>query len=157
MDSLVTYVLRLSCGALICALIQSISGKQGSYAGMRKLLCAIYLSFLAISPLRDLDPEKLLLPDPDWVARGAALAEDGAEQAEIVFTEIISDRYAAYIQTRAEAMSLSLDTVLEVDPESGLLTGVELIGSATPYEKKVLENCIAQELGLERSGIRWIS
>ena len=119
------------------------------------MVCAIYLAFIAISPLRDLDPEMLTRSDPDWIRNGEELAAEGATQAEIAYAQLISEQYASYIQTKAKALSLSLDISLELDPDTGQLLGVELIGSATPYEKSVLENAIEADLGVERSRIRW--
>ena len=155
MEAIASYVLRLCCGALICGLIQTISGKTGPTARIRQMVCAIYLAFLAISPLRDLDPEMLTRSDPDWIRNGEELAAEGATQAEIAYAQLISEQYESYIQTKAKALSLSLDVSLELDPDTGQLLGVELIGSATPYEKSVLENAIEADLGVERSRIRW--
>lgn len=151
LNAIADYVLRLICGSTLCALILSVSGS----GKLLKSLCGLYLAFLAISPLRTLDPEELFLPDPWFSMEAQRLAWQGQLQSRETFCEIISGEYRAYILSRAAELSLTPEVTVQVDSETGLITHVQLTAQATPYEKNVLTDLIRQNLGVERSSIHW--
>lgn len=152
MDAIAGYVLRLICGSAFCALLLSFTGN----GGLMKSLCALYLAFLAISPLRELDPSDLFSPDPWFRMEAQRISGEGQEQAREAFSEIITEQYRAYILSRAAELSLTPEVHVETDAESGRITRVALRAQATPYEKNALTDLIRQNLGVERSCIHWI-
>lgn len=154
MEAIASYVLKLSCGAVICALILSITGTNGPGGRLRVLLCGLFLAFLAISPLRELDLD-FRYTDPGISAQAEQIAQAGTAQAKEAMTEIIKDQCGAYILNKAAELDLSVTVELELDPDTGAPVWAVLTGSAAPYEKEVLSDYITQTLGIERSGIQW--
>lgn len=151
MEAVAGYVLRMICGSLICGLILSVSGAKG----MMKSLCGLYLVFLAISPLRQIDPDELLLPDPWFQMEAERLVMEGQEQSREAFCRLITEQYQAYILSRAAELSLVPEVRVDVDAQTGAITRVELHAQATPYEKTKLTELICRNLGIERSSIHW--
>lgn len=157
MGPLAGYVLRLSCGSLLSALLLSVSGCSGSSGKILKQLTGLFLTFLAISPIRTLEMTDLL-PDPSWYqTQGTEYTLEGKIAAQEAFSELITDQYRAYILTRAEELSLSPEILLQTDPDTGLLLELTLRCNAAPAEKQLLTDLLCRDLGLERSAIHWTS
>lgn len=155
MEAIASYVLKLCCGAVICALILSITGSNGPGGRLRVMLCGLFLAFLAISPLRELDLDELRYTDPGISAQAERITQAGTAQAKEAMAAIIKDQCGAYILNKAAELELSLTVELTLDPDSGAPVSAILSGSAAPYEKEVLSDYITQTLGIERSGIQW--
>lgn len=151
MSGAARYLLTLVCGAMVCALAESIGG-NGPGSGVRKLVCGLFMAFLVISPLRGMD-----LPEVDFgsYARDAeAAAEAGQEQAEHARLDIISESAEAYILNKAAGMGLALDVSVKLNGE-GVPCAVTLIGAVTPYEKASLSDMIAGDLGIGKEAQTW--
>lgn len=155
MESIASYVLRLVCGAIVCALILSITGSSGAGGRLRVMLCGLFLAFLAISPLRDIDLSRISYTDPDISRQAKRLAQEGSAQAQEAMASIIKEQCATYILNKAAELSMELSVEVELDPDAGTPVSAVLHGSPTPYEKQLLSDYITQTLGIERSGIHW--
>ena len=155
MEAIANYVLKLVCGALVCGLILAITGSDGPGGKLRGMLCGMFLAFLAISPLREMDLSGLRYTDPGLSAQGDALAAAGTNQAKEAMADIIKDQCGAYILNKAGELGVQLSAQVELNPDSGAPVSAVLTGTATPYEKEALADYITQTLGIERSGIQW--
>lgn len=149
------YVLTLCCGAIICGILLHITGSDGPGGALRRLICGMFLVLLAISPLKKLDFQEL---DRDFAffseaAESAAL--NGKKQAGTALDEGISQRCRTYILDKAGELSVSLEAEVEVDSDTHLPVSVQLSGTATPGQKQILTDCIARDLGIERSRQQW--
>jgi hypothetical protein len=151
-----SYLLRLVCGALICGLILALTGTAGPMGKLRRLLCGVFMGFLAISPLREVDFRDLIREEFPVMADGAAYIRAGSDSAKEAMEAIIEERCRSYILNRAEALGLSPVVEVELHPETGLPAAVTLRCRAAPYDRGVLEEMITAELGIERSRIQWI-
>lgn len=155
MEAIASYVLKLVCGAVICGLILAITGSGGPGGRLRVMLCGLFLAFLAISPLRELDLDDLHYIDPGISAQAEQVAHAGTARAKEAMAAIIKDQCGAYILNKAAELQLSLTVEVELDPDTGEPVSTLLNGTAAPYEKEVLSDYITQTLGIERSGIQW--
>ncbi len=155
MDAVAKYILTLCCGALICGVILSITGSDGPGGAVRRMICGVFLVILAISPLKKLDFRELDKDITFFSKAAEAAALDGKKQAGKALDEGISDRCRAYILDKAGALSVSLEAEIQIDSESHLPVAVCLTGAVTPAEKQILADCIAQDLGIERSRQEW--
>ncbi len=155
MDAAAKYVLSLCCGALICGILLRITGSDGPGGTLRRLICGMFLVLLAISPLKKLDFREL---DRDFAffseaAESAAL--DGKKQAGNALDEDISERCRTYILDKAGELSVSLEAEVEVDSDTHFPVSAVLTGTVTPGQKQILTECIARNLGIERSRQEW--
>lgn len=150
MSGVSAYLMRLICAAIVCALIQ---GVAGSSQGIRRLICGIFLTLTALSPLGELelpdfDPERLR-------ADALSAVREGTDQADEMRTDIIIDACAAYIWNKAAEMGLELEVCLELD-EEGIPRRVVLTGPASPLERQKLTQTIARDFGLGKEDVTWI-
>lgn len=155
MEALASYVLRLVCGAMVCGILLSVTGTSGTTGRLRRLLCGLFVAFLVISPLRELDLTSFELEDLPVMAQGEALSQAGTDQARKAMEEIIKQQCTAYILTKAESLRLAPVVEVELDPETHRPVAVKLECQVTPYEKAVLTDYITQNLGIERSCVLW--
>lgn len=155
MDAIAGYILRLVCGAIVCALILALTGTGGASGQLRKMLCGLFLAYLAISPLRNMDIGKIVFQDERIALQAERYVQAGTDQARTAMEDIIKAQCASYILTKAEELRLLPGVEVELNPQTGEPVSVALRGEATPYEKAVLCDYIMQTLGIERSGIQW--
>lgn len=155
MEAVAKYVLTLCCGALICGILMSITGSDGPGGAIRRLICGMFLVLLAISPLKKLDFREI---DRDFsffseAAESAAL--NGKNKASSALDKGISERCQTYILDKAGELSVSLEAEVDVDPDSHLPVSAVMTGTVTPHQKQILTDCIARNLGIERSRQEW--
>ncbi len=142
------YVLRLLCGAVVCALIRSICDRQ-----IVKLLCGAYLAGLALSPVAQLEWE---LPDLDAIRREAqAAVSDGTRQAESAQDAIIKERCEAYILDEAAVLGLRL--TVEVDVAQGKPAAAIMTGDVGAGDRQILSTQIARNLGIGKEAQTWFA
>ena len=55
MDSIRQYLLSITAAAVICAIINALSGKKGTTSAVVKLLSGLFLTLSVISPLLNLE------------------------------------------------------------------------------------------------------
>ena len=155
MEFLTQYVLRLTCGAMICALLQAACGTTGHSTRIRQIISALFLLFIAITPLKELNLRDFSFNDIPYIEQGSHYAEQGSEQAQTVLAELISEQYVSYILSRAAELSLSPEVFILLDETTQMPVEVTLSCEATPSEKSKLTDVIHLNLGIERSSIHW--
>ena len=155
MEAVTAYILRLVCGALVCALLMSLTGANGPGGKLRSLLCGLFLGYLALSPLVALDLDGLRYTDPGILAQAEELARSGEEAAREAMAGRISEACEAYILSKADELHLTLEAEVIPDPVTGIPVAVRISGSAPPGDREALIRYITQTLGVERSGIQW--
>lgn len=155
MEAVSGYLLRLVCGAVVCSLLQSLTGADGPGGKVRSLLCGLFLAYLAISPLSDLEFGDLRYTDPGITARAEELTRAGEQTAREAMASRISEQCQAYILNKAEELALDLEAEVFLDPDTGIPVSVRISGSAPPYHREAILSYITRTLGIERSGIQW--
>ena len=157
MEAVAQYVLRLVCGSVVCSLILAMTGSDGPGGKIRRLLCGLFLATLALGPVANLELDDLIYLDPAIAARAEELSQSGVFQAKEAMAAGISDQCSAYILNKAEELGLTLQAEVELDESTGIPVAVRLTGNAPPYEREALIGYISRTLGIERSGIQWLS
>lgn len=155
MEAITSYILSLSCGAILCSIILSISGTDGAGGSLRRMICGLFMAFLAISPLKDVNLEKFYQEMESYSDEADAAAQWGIAQAEGATAAIIKDQCEAYILDKAGELGMEVEVYVSLDAQSRLPVAVSLTCSATPYQKQVLTDYIRETLGIERSQQQW--
>lgn len=154
MEAIGQYVLRLVCGAIICSCLMALCA-AGSTGKMLRMLCGMYLVYLALSPLMGFDA---LIPDADWGAlqdEAQFFSSSGQTQAENALTAVIKERTEAYILDEAESLQTQLQVRVEIDSQTQRPISVCLEGKITPYAKQVLSDYLTNELGIQKEDQHW--
>ncbi len=149
MSAVSGYLMRLICAAILCALIQAVTGNSQK---IRRLIAGVFLTLTALSPIGELELQDF---DPDRLRSDAqAAVREGTEQADGMRADIISEACEAYIWNKAAEMGLELEVRLELDEEL-MPRSVVLTGPASPLERQRLTDAIVRELGLGREDVTW--
>lgn len=155
MSAIGRYVMTLVCGALICGVILSIGTPSGAGYRLRKMICGLFLAFLAIAPLKEIEFRDFTREFGEYSQEAEAAAAIGQSQAEAAILDIIKSRCESYILDKAADLNVTIHVRVEVDEASQLPAAAELEGDVTPYEKQVLSDYITQELGIEKEAQNW--
>ena len=155
MEAVGEYLRTVCCGALLCAVLLQLAGKDGTAPVPLRMLCGLFLALLAISPLKNVDFTTAEQEFSDFSLEARAVSTDGKAQAEQAIRDGISRQCEAYILDKAGALGMKLSARVEVSEETHLPVSAVLTGEASPEEKAGLEAWIARELGIERSRQQW--
>lgn len=155
MNAIASYLLTLVCGGILVSFVLLIGGTAGTGGRILKMLCGMFMALIAISPLRKVDLSDLDNPMHDYTDMARAASDDGVRQANESLISIISQETAAYILDKAEAMGVSVEVRVEVDPETFQPVFATVRGAVTPYEKEVISGYLKKDLHIERSAQEW--
>lgn len=157
MEFVKQYILGLLAAAIFCAIINSIFSAKGSNSAVLKLICGIFMTITLVSPVLKLE----FLDFTEYIDRISYDAEEvvynGQQMAYDSRLTIIKDRAEAYILDKAASWGLNLMvevTLSGTDPP--VPESVVLKGSVSPYAKKQLSRCIADDLGISEDQQKWI-
>lgn len=155
MSAIGRYVLTLVCASLICAIVLTLGAPSGAGYRLRKMICGIFLAFIAISPLKEVDFRDFSQEFREYSQEAESASSLGQNQAEAAILDIIKSRCGSYILDKAAELGISLRVEVEVDPKTFLPTAAAMEGEFTPYQKQVLSGDIARELGIEKEAQSW--
>ena len=155
MDGVRQYILTVTAAALLCAILQQVMPPSGLNGSLIKLVSGIFLAFVVISPVKDVDFGDFRVYLQDYAMEGENLSAVGEDLSADAMARIIKNQTEAYILDKAEALSVVLTVDVELNtalaPDS-----VRLSGNVSPYARSVLERVLTEELGIAREDQIWI-
>ena len=167
-----SWLLGIVAAAFLVSILNALGGR-GAGQGTRKLVGGILLTLAVFRPLgtpelhaHAADAENGLLCDKLGVGQLLHLmqgfrfdAEEavnaGVEQADEMRHAVITERYCAYILTKAAALGLEAEVEVTVG-EKGYPEAVAIRAAASPGERRELTGIIVRELGIEKEAVVWI-
>ena len=156
MEQLRNYVITVVAAAVICAVINALMDKKGTHGAIVKMLTGLFLTVAVLSPW-------VSIRISDWnsfsmdleAAAGEAVAV-GEEMAADAMKGIIKEKAEAYILDKAASMAINIEVEVMLDSaDLPLPEKVYLKGSASPYAKERLCQCIAADLGIPEEKQIW--
>ncbi len=156
MQSIGTYLLRLTAAALICGIITAFFEKKGAFDGVMRLLAGIFLTLNILSPWVQLRLDGWM----DWVD-GFSVSADGLSQAgenaaRDAMAKGISEKTQAYILDKAQSLGAQVQVEVILDDSAiPVPCGVRLTGNISPYAKQTLTHFLETELGISPEEQRW--
>ena len=149
MNSVGTYILRLTAAAVICGLVSGIVGTKGALSSIVKLMTGLFLCFTVISPFLKVNVTNFSGYLEDLLASGDEIAADGETAAKKELETIIKSKTEAYILDKAASYGAELTVEVTVDTSAvPVPNGIRLRGIISPYGKKQLQQIIANDLGI---------
>ena len=156
MDGVRAYLLSVTAGAVLCAIVKSLCSVNGSCGKIVELICGLFLLFTVISPLHNVNLARL--PDvlPEIIRSGEDAVEEGKEYAEAARAAIIKSETEAYILSKAAEYGVALSADVTVSdthpygPEHVCITG-----HFSAYLRNQLEQIIETELGIPKEEQQW--
>lgn len=148
-----TYVLRISCCALICGALGAISSDGG---GVRKTVYGLFFMFMVISPLREIEWEEYLELPRSLLEEGERISEAAATNANEEIAAVITEELASYILVEAGSLGAEIQVVsIDLNPETLEPVGITLTGDISPYDRQLISACLSEELGIGKEQQIW--
>ncbi len=150
------YILSVVASAIICSGLRAVFGGKGSTAALLQTICGIYMAFVLVAPLKDIDFSIYTDYFSGIMEDAQAAVEDGENIALQELSKRIKEETEAYILDKA--VSLGADVSVEIS-----LTGstpptpsqITVKGAVSPYVKKVLSRYIEEQLGIPEGAQTW--
>lgn len=146
------WLLGIVAAAFLVSILNALGGR-GAGQGTRKLVGGILLTLAVFRPLGDLELTIPELEDFRFDAEEAVNA--GVEQVDEMRHAVITERYCAYILTKAAALGLEAEVEVTVG-EKWYPEAVVIRAAASPGERRELTGIIVRELGIEKEAVVWI-
>lgn len=155
MDALRQYIFSIVAASMIAGIVMGFL-QGGTVKTLVKLICGLFLAFMMISPIRQLDLSDFAITGTEEAATGENLAAQGEELAAGAVMDIIKQETEAYILDKAAALNASLEVQVAVSEEAPHFpVSVVLRGEVSPYAKRRLETMLAEELGISKENLQW--
>lgn len=155
MDAIRSYLLTVTGAALVCAVAQKIPIK-GASSAVIKLLCAVFMTLTALSPLVNLELPRLEAVTGDIWSAAQDTASMGENLSRDAMAQIIKEQSEAYILDKAADLGVSLSVSVSVSTDAlPVPERVWLQGSVSPYVKAELTDYMENQLGIDRKEQIW--
>lgn len=154
MQILGKYVAALTAAALISGILLSMFPK-GRMRGLIQLVCGIFLTVTALSPVLDVSLPDLSEFASDYLSTGEFFSQMGENNAREEVHQRIKDMLEAYILDKAEAAQAQITADVKLTSE-GFPESVTLTGKLPETTQQQLEAMIANDLGIPKENQQWI-
>ena len=156
MDGLRQYLLSVICAAMIGGIITHLARGNGTLRLVTKLLCSLFILYMAVKPLPMLDLTRITSVTSQYTAQANKAAALGAESSAKALRQSIKEQSQAYILDKAEALDADLQVEVELsDEEIPVPKTVAITGKISPYAREKLSAMIVDDLGIEMEYQRW--
>lgn len=157
MDAIRQYIVSVAAAAILCGILRELLPGKSAAASLLKLVSGIFLAFVVISPVRNMEMTNLRLYMDTFSHQGEVIAASGENISRETMAEIIRDQTEAYILDKAQtlAASLSVEVTLS-DTAIPAPQSVRLQGAVSPYARNVLERILEDDLGIAKENQTWI-
>lgn len=150
------YLLSVTAAALLCAIINGIVGKKGTYSTAIKLVTGLFMAVTVIAPWLQLEITDFTNYSESLLTEAEDIAASGELMAHKELAAIIKSQTETYILDKATALNLEVTvevTMSNSDPP--IPCAVSLQGAASPYAKQMLSQYIANDLGIPEESQLW--
>ncbi len=157
MEGVRKYLLSVICAAVICSVVNTLTGKKTANGGIIKLISGLFMALTLISPL-----VQIRLTDygdyfNDFSLDAHTAVTYGEAAAIDEMRTIIKSQTEAYIFDKAASMDATVDVEVTLnDDYPPVPIGVKITGSLSPYSKEILSGYIANDLGISKEDQIWI-
>lgn len=156
MEHIWEYLLSVTAAALLCGILQSLTGEKGSTAGIIRLICGIFLALTVIRPIADIQLQEFSFLPSDVMEDAQIAVQEGEDYANAAKARLIKEQAEAYILDKARlyGAEITADVTLSQD-DPPVPVGCNISGALSPYAKQQLKGLIADELGIPEEDQQW--
>lgn len=156
MDGIRKYLLSVISAAIICSIVNILSGKKSAPSSLIRLISGIFMALTLISPLVNIRLSDYADYFSGFTVDANAAVAFGESAATDALRSIIKSQTEAYILDKADSMEVALDVEVTLNNENPPVPcGVMITGSFSPYSKEVLSQYIANDLGISKEDQVW--
>lgn len=154
MDGIRQYIISIVAAAILCAVLGTMVPGKGTAASLIKLVSGIFLSFVVIQPIKNIDLDDLPSVWDSFRADAAAAVEEGENLALEASSAIIKEQAEAYILDKASQMDLALTVEVTLDAQNVPASAV-ISGKISPQGKTRLQTLLEEDLGISKEDQLW--
>lgn len=154
MHQLGRYVVALTIAALISGILLSLFPK-GWMRSLMQLVCGVFLTITALSPVMQFSIPEFTELTPDYRAQGEALSALGENLVQKETLERIKTTLEAYILDKAAAIPLEISAEVSLTSD-GIPESVILTGNVSEDARQKLESILTNDLGIPKERQQWI-
>lgn len=155
MNAIGAYVLQICCCAIISGVVAAIGG-NGPGSKMKNMICGLFMTFVIISPLREIELTDLWSMPEGFYQEGQDITASAQKNANEAISDIIIERAGTYILDEANSLNVRLQVEkICLDPDTLSPVQVELSGDIAPYQRSILSDYIADTLGIGKEDQIW--
>lgn len=151
------YILSVVASAVICSGLRALFGSKGATASLLQTICGIYMAFILVSPLKDIDFSIYTDYFSGFMEQAQASATEGENLAMRELSKRIKAETEAYILDKA--VSLGADVSVEITLSGSTPptpSQITVKGAVSPYVKKVLSRYMEEQLGIPEEAQTWM-
>lgn len=156
MEGVREYLLSVTAGAMLCAIVTGLTGEKGALSGLQRLVCGLFLCFTAIAPLTEVNISDFSDLALDILNEGREIAREGEESSRAALRQIISDETRAYIMDKARSYGAEVEVQISLSRDDPPVpVGCIITGRLSPYVRQQLTKVLISELGIPEENLTW--
>ena len=156
MDTIRQYILSVLSAAIITSLLVRFANKHEAVGGIIKMIASIFLSIAVVSPVMKMQISDISEYVGDLELDANGIIFDAKAQAENETVSIILEKTQAYIEDKAATYGAEITAkVRTTEPDLFRPDIIEIEGSVSPYVKEILQDVIANDLGIQEDNQIW--
>lgn len=156
MSQIGRYIFTILAGAFALSIISIVMDDKSAVTSMVRMICGLFLTITAISPLLNIQIPDLTKYYSDISTDSKFITDAGIEIARTEQMAIISEQTSAYILEKAKMLNLDLTAQVVCSDEAvPIPERVYLTGAAGPFAKTQLSAFIVEHLGIPEEQQIW--
>lgn len=153
MEGIREYLLSVTAAALICGIVSSLVGKNGSTSNLLKLLCGLFLCATVIKPAVDVKLDDIYSFTDQLSVSSELAVQAGEQMAAEEMKRFIKVKTETYILDKAKTLGAEVEVEIKLDDV--VPAGVTVTGDISPFAKSSLAASITQDLGISPEEQIW--
>lgn len=146
------YGIRLCAGSLLAAICLGLSGGKEQI----RWVCSLFLIILVIAPLREMDLDFVWELTDEIYDEAQSITDQAARDTLAEIQKGIIEQTRTYILDEAASLGAEIQVVaLSLEEDGFVPVGVELAGTVSPYQRKMLSGILQEDLGIGKEGQIW--
>lgn len=156
MNTIHQFLISLTCGAVLCAIIKVFFCKNSVFFTPMKLLCGIFLVILFVTPWADIRFTEFQSFLQEYELQAVAAADTGMAYYEESVEAFITERTQAYILDKAADAALTVQAdVYLADCDPPYPQKIIITGHASPLQRQSLSKQLCQNLNISEENLIW--
>lgn len=153
MSALKGYLLSVAMAALICGIVQTLTGKNGYSGKIINLMSGLVMTVTVLQPIITFKFDSLPVYPGSLMDTAESVAMEGTVMAEKAMDAIIISQSESYILDKAAAMGADLEVEILLDEH--IPKSIRLRGAISPGAKAQLTAWLQENFGISPEDMQW--
>jgi len=150
-------LLSLISAALLCSVVYGLLDKKSGYYPIIKLICGLFITITAISPLANIDIPDISSYIGDTKFDAKRLVDEGQSSSLESMSSIITANLESYILDVANDVGADIQAEIVLDDKTPPSpTSIKITGNVSPYKKQRIQQIIEEKLGIPEENQIWM-